>query len=131
MIEPCFSSEDNFKLMADISELEVFESVRSIGAFKAPCPDGLHAIFFFHWFWAETKHLRIQLVKNFFVNNLLLNPINHTNIVLIPKVDKPEVVNHFRPISLCNVVYKIITKIIITKLRPILSKCISANQGAF
>ncbi|VVA30958.1 PREDICTED: reverse mRNAase [Prunus dulcis] len=82
--------KDNSKLMADISELEIFEAVRSIGALKAPGPE-TRAILF-HQFWAEIKHLLIQLVKIFVVNNLPLNSINHTNIALIPKVDNPEVV---------------------------------------
>ncbi|CAL9007199.1 unnamed protein product [Prunus brigantina] len=130
IIDPCISSEDNLRLMAHVSKLEIFDVVKSIGALKAPGLDGLHAIFF-HQFWAETKHLLCHLVNDFFVNNIPLNPINHTNIALISKIDNPESVDHFRPISLCNVVYKVITKIIITRLRPLLAKCISPNQGAF
>ncbi|XP_020426494.1 uncharacterized protein LOC109950787 [Prunus persica] len=121
IIDPCISSDDNLKLMAHVSELEIFDAVKSIGALKASGPDGLHAIFF-HQFWAETKHLLYQLVNDFFVNNIPLNPINHKNIALIPKIDNPESVDHFRPISLCNVVYMVIIKIVITRLQPILAK---------
>ncbi|CAL9009540.1 unnamed protein product [Prunus brigantina] len=130
IIEPCISIEDNSFLMAGVSELEVLEAVNSIGALKAPGLDGLHAIFF-HQCWVETKHLLVQMVNDFFLNNLPLNPINHTNIALIPENNNPETVDHFRPISLCNVAYKVITKIIISRLKPILAKCISPNQGAF
>ncbi|CAL2275988.1 unnamed protein product [Prunus armeniaca] len=130
IIDPCISTEDNSILMASVSELEVLEAVKSIGALKAPGHDGLHAIFF-HQYWAETKHFLIHLVRDFFLNNLPLNPINHTNIALILKNDNLKTLDHFRPISLCNVAYKVITKIIITRLRPILAKCISPNQGAF
>lgn len=60
-----------------------------------------------------------------------LQDVNHTYIALIPKVNSPETVNQYRPISLCNVSYKIITKFLVNRLRPLLSKCISINQGAF
>jgi hypothetical protein len=50
----------------------------------------------------------------------MLREFNHTNIALIPKVDNPLLVHHFRPISLTNFNYKIISKILSTKLKPIL-----------
>ena len=57
--------------------------------------------------------------------------VNRSLIVLIPKITIPTMVNHFRPISLCNVVYKIISKLLVTKLRPLLDKFISFAQSAF
>lgn len=72
-----------------------------------------------------------NLVNEFLSNNIPLQDVNHTNIALIPKVNSPKTVNHYRPICLCNVSYKIISKILVNQLRPILSKCISKNRGAF
>lgn len=63
------------------------------------------------------------MVKDFFKNKTSLRLINHTDIALIPKVENPEVVSNYGPISLCNVSYKIITKIIINWLRPLLDSC--------
>lgn len=71
------------------------------------------------------------MVKDFFSIGSSLRLINHTHIALIPKVDNPEVVSNFRPISLCNVTYKIITKIMVNWIKPLLTYCISINQVAF
>lgn len=52
-------------------------------------------------------------------------------LVLIPKVENPETVSNFRPVSLCNIVYKVISKVIVNRLKPVLKDCISKNQRAF
>ncbi|XP_015584153.1 uncharacterized protein LOC8284931 [Ricinus communis] len=56
--------------------------------------------------------------------------INCTNTFLIPKMDAPESSNHFRPIILCNVTYKLITKVIANHLKIIMSKVISPMQSS-
>ena len=57
--------------------------------------------------------------------------VNASLIVLILKISNPTSVNHFRLISLCNVVYKIISKLLVEKIRPLLDKMISPAQSAF
>ena len=59
----------------------------------------------------------------------MLKEINKTFITLIPKSDNPESTNHFRPISLCNVSYKIIAKILANRIKQLLNKIISPLQG--
>lgn len=71
------------------------------------------------------------MVKSFFHSRRMLNELNHTNIVLIPKVDNPMKMSQFRPISLCNVVYKIISKVVTNRLKKVLPKVISLNQSTF
>ena len=61
----------------------------------------------------------------------LLKKINHTNIYLIPKVQNPESVKDFRPISLCNVIYKIIAKVLANRLKKMLPLIISKSHSAF
>ena len=57
--------------------------------------------------------------------------LNDTTIVLIPKVKNPQSIKEFRPISLCNVIYKIISKCLVNRLRPLLDGMISPTQSAF
>lgn len=56
---------------------------------------------------------------------------NTTTIVLIPKVDTPEKASQFRPISLCNVVYKVISKMLAACLKVFLPEIISETQSGF
>jgi hypothetical protein len=68
----------------------------------------------------------------FFKKNHLLKEQNHTFIALIPKRLGPFLVNHFRPISLCNIIYKIISKILANRFKILLHHhFISPNQSAF
>lgn len=71
------------------------------------------------------------MVFYFFDGKATLDQINTTNIVLIPKSNKPEGVHHFRPIGLCNVSYKVIAKILTNRMRDLMSRIISPNQRAF
>ena len=70
-------------------------------------------------------------VLEFFKTGIMPDGVNHTAIVLIPKVPHPKELKDFRPISLCNVVYKIVSKCLVNHLRPMLSDLISENQSAF
>lgn len=60
-----------------------------------------------------------------------IQPLNHTYIAMISKLNKPKKVIDFRPISLCNVSYRIIAKTITNKLKEVLNAIISPTQSAF
>ena len=67
----------------------------------------------------------------FFVSGRLMKSLNHTQICLIPKIRNANSMNQVRPISLCSVFYKIISKILVHGLQQFMNKLISANQSAF
>ncbi|KAL0402341.1 UNVERIFIED_CONTAM: hypothetical protein Slati_4264000 [Sesamum latifolium] len=71
------------------------------------------------------------LLQPFSSDEILGAKFNYTYIVLIPKCPKPESMNHFRPISLCNITYKIASKVLANRMKPLLSSVISESQSAF
>lgn len=62
---------------------------------------------------------------------MLAEEINLTTIVLIPKIKNPQDMKHFRPISLCKVIYKICSKVLANRMRVFLNDIISEEQSAF
>lgn len=77
------------------------------------------------------NHEVVDLVQDFFVNGSIPQFLNETHIALIPKVNSPEEVGQFRPISCCNYLYKIISKVLANRLKLCLSSLVSHNQSAF
>lgn len=97
---------------------EIFQTVKSLRSTKAPGPNGLPTLFYTAY-WDIVGNEVISTVQEFFNTGRLMKSLNHTFIVLIPKVGNPFKVSHYRPISLCNVSYKIIAKIIATTFEAI------------
>ncbi|XP_075671161.1 uncharacterized protein LOC142640761 [Castanea sativa] len=114
----------------EVTTEEIKAGLWSVKAYKAPGPDGLHAGFYQH-FWLIVGESVIKEVKKNFAERKMPEYLNKTHIALIPKIQGPETLSNFRPISLCNTVYKIVTKIIVARLRPFLSSVISPLQTAF
>ena len=73
----------------------------------------------------------VSAVLEFLNSGYMPPPLNHTFIVLILKIKNPIKVSDFRPISLCNVIYKIIAKVLANRLKQILPQIISPTQNAF
>ena len=71
------------------------------------------------------------MVLNVLNGNMSMASLNKTNIALIPKTNNPKKMADFRPISLCNVVYKIISKTIANRFKALLPNIILENQNAF
>lgn len=71
------------------------------------------------------------MVRQFFETGKFEEQLTDTNIVLIPKKTCTVFMTDLRPISLCNVVYKIISKVLANKLKEVIDKVISETQSAF
>ena len=86
---------------------------------------------FYQKFWDIFKEDLTRMVNQFFFDGLMAQGLNNTNICLIPKTDKPNEMTKFRPISLYNVSYKIISKVLCQRLKKILPQRISETKSAF
>lgn len=97
---------------------------------KALGPDGLSSIFFTSC-WDIVGSDVVAMIQHFFISGSLLPELNQTNLVLIPKHEHPILPSEFRPISLCNIFYKLIAKLLADCLKPLLCNLISLNQMTF
>jgi len=101
-----------------------------LGSTKAPRPDGLNGLFY-QSYWDILKDKLFLAVQDFFMRGIMPPELNKTIITLIPKIPHPERLDYYRPISLCNFSYKIISKILANRLKPWLETLISTEQSAF
>uniref|UniRef100_A0A803QEL1 Reverse transcriptase domain-containing protein n=1 Tax=Cannabis sativa TaxID=3483 RepID=A0A803QEL1_CANSA len=120
----------NESLLAPVSNEEVRKALFQMHPDKSPGPDGMTPGFYQRC-WSIVGSDIINLVRSFMRTGDLPQGLNDTNLVLIPKVKSPSSMNELRPISLCNVVYKIISKVIANRLKEVLPQLISTNQSAF
>jgi hypothetical protein len=120
----------NEDLCREFTVEEISTALFQIGPLKAPGPDGFPARFF-QRNWELLKDDVVKAVKNFFDTGQMQEGVNETTIVPIPKKDNPKVLKDFRPISLCNVIYKVVSKCRVNRLRPLLQELIAPMQSGF
>ncbi|KAL2226400.1 UNVERIFIED_CONTAM: hypothetical protein Sindi_1998700 [Sesamum indicum] len=126
----CITDEEASHLLLPLSPNDVKQAVFDIAEDKAPGPDG-YSLGFFKAAWPVVGEEVTRAVLDFFSTEKLLKHINSTILALIPKVHTPMSVNDFRPISCCNVLYKIIVKLLVQRLSVLLDKIISPYQTTF
>ncbi|XP_020262214.1 uncharacterized protein LOC109838161 [Asparagus officinalis] len=127
---PCLDENHIRLLSAPISNEEIRKAVFSIPDNKSPGPDG-YGSSFFKSSWNVIGDEVTHAIQEFFQNGKLLGAINSTSITLIPKVHCPNTPADFRPISCCNCLYKVISKILATRIQSVMGYLISNAQSAF
>lgn len=127
---PLVSSQNCLSHTQPPTYLEIYQAVMSFQPLKVSGLDGIDPIFS-KKFWSFTNHHLHQIISGFFASSKLPDDINLTNLVLIPKTNHPDFVRNYRLISPYNTSYKIITKVLVHRLRPFLCSLISPHQSSF
>ena len=124
------SLEENQSLVAPFSKEEFTKAIKQMHPEKSPSPDGLNLGFY-------QRFLPLIGDQIFSANSQCLSTdafplgLNNTLIVLIPKCENPSSMKELRPISLCNVLYKLVAKVLANRMKDVLCRLISTSQAAF
>lgn len=125
-----FSTDDSNLIGRPVTVDEVESILKLCAKEKSPGPDGWQVEFYLG-IWDIIGDELCQLVEETRCKGFISGAMNSTFIALIPKVTKPSSFDDFRPISLCNFIYKLIPKIIVERLKPFLANCITSEQFGF
>ncbi|PNY14016.1 ribonuclease H [Trifolium pratense] len=112
------------ELSKEFTKDEVFQAIKDMKSLAAPA-------LFYHNYWEIIGEEVTNMVLDVLNNNGDPSHLNSTYICLIHKIKNPSSPSDFRPISLCNVTLKIITKTIANRIKHTLTDVISPNQSAF
>ncbi|GJV94862.1 putative RNA-directed DNA polymerase [Tanacetum coccineum] len=117
-------------MVCDVSHVEIKKALFDIDSNKAPGPDGFSSEFF-KAYWNVVGTDLCNAVKEFFKSGKLLKETNATIIALVHKCHTPRMLSDYRPIACCNVIYKIISKVIVNRIKSCLGDLVDQNQSAF
>ena len=124
------SADMNCILSGEYNEEEVRVALSQMHPIKAPGPDGMCRMFF-QTYWHIVGKSVSDTVLGILRGAQIPNYLNKTFIALIPKKSEADCMSVFRPISLCNVIYKLVSKVLVNRLKRFLDKIVVVNQSAF
>ena len=129
-LESVLSHEENENLERDVTESEIKSAIDMAKNNKSPGEDGIISEFYKD-IWYLIKDEFIGLIEEVFENNELSETQNRGIISLSLKNGEREDIRNWRPITLLNTDYKIISKILANRLKKVLPKIIHADQKGF
>jgi len=109
---------------------EIKKIVFACNPTKAPGPDGM-SFLFYQTFWDILKDDLLRLFTSFYNHELDVAKFNLASITLLPKKDDAIIVRNFRPISLINCSYKLITKLLAYRISNVMDSIIDLSQTAY
>ena len=124
------SDEMNEDLLMEFRVEEVWRALKQMHPTKSPGPDGMSPIFYQRYWDIVGPHV-VNYVLNTLRTGIMPNGLNDTYICLIPKGNCPQMITEFRPISLCNVIYKLVSKVLANRLKRVLPEVICDAQSVF
>jgi hypothetical protein len=130
IVPSLLKDEINLRLVEEVTQQEIREALDQMHPDKAPGPDGFTARFYQHC-WGIVKSDLTKMIRKSQASNKIGGSTNSAFLALIPKEKGATSFNRFRPISLCNTSYKILTKVIANRLKTILPLIVPENQGGF
>ncbi|CAN1729936.1 LINE-1 reverse transcriptase homolog [Linum perenne] len=129
-VQPRVTAAHNATLNAPFSDEEFRLACFSMHPDKAPGPDGLNPAFY-QKFWDVVGQDVILDCRRWLSSNHIPEEVRSTDIILLPKKDDATLMRDFRPISLCNVRYRILAKVLANRMRLIMADIIPEEQSAF
>jgi hypothetical protein len=124
----CIVKDEDTPLLHNLCTLvEVWEVLKSFAKDKIPGPNGRMIEFLIHYFDLLGVDL-LELVEESRIRACVNKLLNATFLTLIPKVNNPLTFGDFIPIALCNICYKMISKVIENMLKPVLSCSLLEEQ---
>lgn len=124
------TSEQNQSLIMPVTDEEVKHAAFSMHPDKSPGLDGLNPGFF-QEYWSVVGGDVVKFCQQFFQTGDLPSGVNQTVVCLVPKIKQPQQMMDLRPISLCNVLFRILSKVMANRLKRCLPTVIAEQQSAF
>ena len=128
-METKVTAKINDSLLQAFQPEEIHATLQQMHPIKSPSPNGMPPIIF-QRYWNIVGQNFSNCILNILNTRVMPLEMKETHICLIPKTKNPQKITKYRPISLCNVTYRILAKVLANRLKTVLPNVISESQSA-